>query len=282
VNFQCGSVANEDQNAFHKKVFSQEAYCTIKFKKVSAGSSHNCGISQDDRLYCWGLNSDGQLGDGTTESKSTPVLVNPGQMSVNENITDVAAGFSHTCAVKSGAAFCWGKGASGRLGDGSTVDRYTPVAVDFTSNSGVSAIAAGDQHTCAIKDGAAYCWGGNGKLGNGSTSNSTTPVSVSGPMDSGVQSITTSAHHSCGVKSGAAYCWGAFWEGRLGSAVNADQTTPIAVNFIPNSEITNISAGQGHSCAMRLGAASCWGDGDHGQIGNGNTSDQLNGPVEVR
>ncbi len=148
------------------------------FAAVSAGENHTCGVTSSGSAYCWGFNGSGELGDGTTISRTTPVAV-PGGLTFEA----VSAWFYHTCGVtSSGSAYCWGYNASGQLGDGTTTSRTTPVVVSggFT----FEAVSAGWGHTCGVtSSGSAYCWGDNGygQLGDGTTSSSYTPVRVSFP-----------------------------------------------------------------------------------------------------
>jgi alpha-tubulin suppressor-like RCC1 family protein len=145
---------------------------------VSAGASHTCAsisVAGTGGLHCWGLNDNGQLGDGTTTERSSPVLVSGGPFS------SVAAGSSHTCALTSGgAAYCWGANDKGQLGDGTTTMRTSPVPV--SGGLKFVSLSAGGGHTCGITVFGTYCWGanGNGQLGNGATADSALPVKVSG------------------------------------------------------------------------------------------------------
>jgi alpha-tubulin suppressor-like RCC1 family protein len=139
------------------------------------------------KVYCWGYNNAGQLGNGSagpTAYSTTPVPVADGAMG-NSGVTAVAAGYGHTCALKSGQVYCWGRNVVGDLGDGTTTDRTTPtlVADGAMGNSGVTAVAAGYGHTLGLKDTTClFAWGANdyGQLGDGTTTNRTTPVQVSG------------------------------------------------------------------------------------------------------
>jgi hypothetical protein len=143
---------------------------------AAAGIYHTCAVLSDGTARCWGYNGDGQLGDGTTTWRPTPVAV-----SGLSNAVAIALGSLHTCALLSdGTARCWGINTTGQLGDGTTTERHTPVAVSGLSNA--VAIAAEGPDTCALLgDGTARCWGYNysGQLGDGTTMDRYTPVAVS-------------------------------------------------------------------------------------------------------
>ncbi|MCC7540296.1 MAG: hypothetical protein IT379_29020 [Deltaproteobacteria bacterium] len=142
---------------------------TTDFTRVVAGRLHTCALRASGAVLCWGRNLEGQLGDGTRERRSSPVVA-----SLPAGATAIAAavGGAHTCAIVEGATVaCWGANAAGQLGDGSTDDRALAVAVRGLSR--VVAIAAGGEangggHTCAIdRSGAAYCWGRGGQYQTG-------------------------------------------------------------------------------------------------------------------
>jgi Regulator of chromosome condensation (RCC1) repeat len=146
---------------------------------VAAGASHTCAVKTDHTLWCWGLNGDGEFGDGTTTNSLVPVQVG-GHAS---DWAAVAAGALHTCAVKTdGTLWCWGDNTFGQLGDGSMTNSLVPVQVSGQATDW-AVVTAGEFHTCAARtDHTLWCWGWNpdGQLGNGSTTGSPVPVQVSG------------------------------------------------------------------------------------------------------
>ena len=241
-------------------------------RALAAGFYHTCAVSVAGAAYCWGFNSFGPLGDGTTTLRTTPVAVSGGLL-----FQSISAGIYHTCGLTaSGAAYCWGNNASGQLGDGTTSNRTSPVAV--SGGLVFQAISAGDDHTCGLTaSGAAYCWGINvsGQLGDGTTSSRTSPVAVSGGLL--LQAISAGYEHTCGLTaSGAAYCWGS---GYLGDGAGSHGTTPVAVSG--ELVFRAISAGWDHTCGLTTaGTAYCWGFNAYGPIGDGTTSDR-DTPVAV-
>lgn len=246
---------------------------------ISVGYYHTCVVTTAGAVKCWGYNSNGQLGDGSTTQRSTPVDV----VGLSAGVASVSVGDGHTCAMTtSGAAKCWGRNANGQLGDNSTTQRNTPVDV-VGLDSGVSSLSAGYGHTCVVTgDGAAKCWGRNvnGQLGDNSTSQRNSPVAVAG-LGSGVASIYASFSHTCAVTtSGAAKCWGDNNSGKLGDNSIAQRNTPVDVVGL-SSGVSKISSSYHYSCAiMTSGAAKCWGANSTGQLGNNSTT-QRSSPVDV-
>jgi alpha-tubulin suppressor-like RCC1 family protein len=248
-------------------------------RSIAGGDGHACANTHSGGLKCWGFNSTGQLGNGSTTNSPTAVDV----FGLESGIVSVATAAYSTCALnQAGAVHCWGLNGSGQVGDGSNVNRSTPVAVSGLG-SGVVAISAGWEHVCALTSGGAVkCWGAgnNGQLGRGSQAASNVPVDVVG-LSSGVLAISTGEYHSCALTgAGAVLCWGGNFSGQLGDGTTTGRTTPVAVQGLQTGVVA-LEAFGGHSCAITSARGLvCWGLGLSGQLGQGsNTSSNV--PVAV-
>jgi serine/threonine protein kinase len=246
---------------------------SMRFQALAAGVSHECGLQENGVAWCWGSNESGQLGDGSFQDRRSPVRVDP-----DLSFSLLVAGLSHTCGLDGrGTAFCWGRNLNGQLGDGSRSDRNRPAPV--TGGTSFERLAAGWNHTCGLTaEGRVYCWGlnGDGQLGDGTRVDRLIPIRL--PIS--FTSIAAGAAHTCGISRERVLCWGDNSSGQLGNGgAPEDQTSPAAVMQLPSSPPTMLAVGAVHSCALLTnGAAYCWGQNLHGQLGNGTTE---NSPVPV-
>jgi alpha-tubulin suppressor-like RCC1 family protein len=255
---------------------------------VAAGSTHSLALKSDGSVLAWGSNANGQLGDGTTVSKLAPIQVSG--LGAGSGVVSIAAGASFSLALKSdGTVLAWGLNSNGQLGDGTTVQRTTPVQVsNLGSGSGVVSVAAGfGAHGLALKsDGTVLGWGQNssGQLGDGTTSQKTIPVPVSGlGVSSGVVAIAVGSSFSFARKSdGSVLAWGANSNGQLGDGTTTAKNTPVPVSgFEAGSGVVAIAAGLTHSLAVKSdGTVWSWGFNGSGQLGDGTfTQRMIPGPV---
>lgn len=262
------------------------------FSSVSAGQNNTCALS-GGRVYCWGDNTYGQLGNGTTSPSTLPTAVDTSGVLSGKTIDMVGVGGTHVCVLASGTVYCWGRSNVGQVGSGAYGSILLPVAVDTSgvlSGKIVSSISIGQYHSCAIAGGAVYCWGWNnhGQIGDGTTTaNMTKPVAVSTVGALGgktVTSISLGNYHTCAIAGGAVYCWGWNSSGRLGNpAAVTLQNTPIAVDttgVLNGKSIDVVAAGGEFTCALSGGNAYCWGRGDSGQLGENATSNEAS-PIAV-
>jgi alpha-tubulin suppressor-like RCC1 family protein len=237
---------------------------------VNAGLGWStCAILPSGALKCWGLNPFGNLGDGTTSTRSSPTNV----IGLATGVIGVSVGSDHTCALMAGGTVkCWGNNEYGGLGDGTTTNQLSPVNV-VGLPGGITAIAAGGGYTCALtSSGGVKCWGLNttGQLGDGTCNNySTTPVDVVG-LTSGVVSFSAGATHTCAVTTGGGVkCWGAGNNGLLGNGSSGNVCSPVNPVGLA-SNVTAISVGAEHTCALTTGGGvKCWGMNGDGRLGDG-------------
>ena len=249
----------------------------VNATQISAREYFACARLSDGTARCWGLNSIGQLGDGTIVSpRLTPVPV-----SGLSNATAVATGGDHACArLSDGTVRCWGYNGDGQLGDGTTSGSSIPVTTTgiFTAVE----LAAGWRHTCArLADGTVRCWGYNsaGQLGDGTQTTHAVSVEVSDLADA--VSITAGYQHTCAVlASGALWCWGVNNLGQLGDGTNDSSSFPRQVSGLSNA--VQVAAGYNHTCArLGDGTVRCWGYNYDGQLGNGGSGMFANSNVPV-
>lgn len=264
---------------------SVDATCTANFAPTSPPSTiavsiaparfHTCLLTNAGAVWCWGDNRSGQLGDGTTDFRTTPVQV-------SGTYKAIAATNQTTCALTlAGAAYCWGLNEAGKVGDGTSGNvrtSPTPVAGGVT----FAAITLGDFHACGLTTaGAAYCWGWNftGPLGDGTNDHHFTPAPVAGGLT--FTSIEAGGVQTCAVATNSTtYCWGGNAFGAVGDGTTTNRNLPTPVSG--GLTFASVSAGSFHTCAVTAvgGLPSCWGGNANGQLGNGTTTNGLvPGPV---
>jgi len=317
----------EDHGELPRPVCAQGSYasgdCTPLqgATDIAVGNNHACAVLGGGALKCWGDNNSGQVGDGTSGYDRD--ALNPRDVCVAgseetgdcqplADVAEVGAGDSFTCARTSGGeVYCWGYEYYGRLGNGASDEQLlaAPVCSAGTWNgtscaggaslTGVTSLAVGSRHVCALVSGGQLrCWGYNywGQLGNGDDVNQDNPVTVcetgggaSCTPLTGVTAISSGYDHSCAVVAGVARCWGSNQWGELGDGGTLDWTpNPVDVcasgtdvSCVALSGAVAIGAGDYHGCAtLAGGGVVCWGYNYKGALGDGSDLDALN-PVDV-
>lgn len=245
----------------------------LTFRQLAAGADHMCGVTTDDRVFCWGANNAGQLGTGNRTSSATPV-----RAAAPRTFRRVTAGSFYTCAVATdNSAWCWGYAGLGNTGDGATISYGNTVALTPTQVVGGHSfrdITAGQYHTCGVTaPDAALCWGSNtGVLGNGTQTDTSTPAPVAGGR--AFAHLSAGFVHTCGVTTAATvFCWGRNGNGQLGSPATDVVPSPTQVPDLRAAEVAaaNVSTGgAAYTCAISQDRLTtwCWGRNDWGQLGN--------------
>ena len=238
---------------------------------IVAGVSHTCALKNDRSIYCWGENTNGQLGIGT--GNSTGTRSSPQRIGEFTDWNDISTGEQHSCAVSaSGLLACWGYNAFGQLGTGNGNDMFTP-QTQF-NDAGWRLVDTGYQHTCGIDAlGDIYCWGNGdaGQLGVGkitrtySSWHQSSKVIESGPWNQ----VSAGYAHTCAIKNNpqrSLYCWGDASDGRIGVNISSYSEFPVYLS----SGWKTVDAGYKHSCGIKTsGTLWCWGENVSGQLGIG-------------
>lgn len=250
---------------------------------LSMGASHNCSVTNQDRVQCWGNDTNGQLGDGAV-GNPTP---RPYAAEIAGSLTNVAAvttGDAHSCALKAeGSVWCWGKNDVGQLGRGNTsAQEATSAKVLYigpnpnSNETPATQIASGIAHSCAlITTGVVVCWGEGsyGQLGNGNSTDSAVPVLVLGIGESNPKAIAIAVggHHSCALlENNTVRCWGWNLQGQLGTGDISftPQSFPVEAATLNGRNVISLAAGRIFTCALTAaGEVLCWGHNGNGQIG---------------
>lgn len=249
------------------------------WQSVDAGGNHTCAIRDDDTLWCWGDNENGELGSGTARGVRSKAK----EVDASAPWSEVSAGGDHTCAIKgNGTLWCWGASDAGQLGfepvgGGGSISSPTQVGerADWAS------VSAGTDYTCATRQsGRLVCWGRQalGQTGTGSTENSIpNPTPVLAPVS--WRRVTTGERHGCAIAtSGRIYCWGYNQFGQLGETDGLERTPdPIE----PDVEWRDAMAAETFSCGIRSDRSlACWGSNRYGQIGDSDI-ERARHPTEI-
>lgn len=249
---------------------------TDTWQQVAAGDAHTVAVRADGTLWAWGNNLAGQLGLGSSAGYNQFA---PGQVGTDTNWRSVAAGLSHTVAVRTdGSLWAWGLNADGQLGDGTTTTRLRPVRIG--TGTTWQSVAAGATHTLAVRqDGTLWAWGNDqyGQTGNGT--NSLAPVQVG--TDTNWQQVAAGKQHTLALRTnGTLWTWGNGQYGRLGLGTTTTQYLPAQVG---TATWQSIAAGDTHSLAVRTdGTLWGWGYNSLGVLGDpGTVATFVLQPVQV-
>jgi len=236
----------------------------LAFTQLSAGDNHTCGITADGAAYCWGLNSQGQLGTtftdpcpGTGAGMCSTV---PRAVAGGHTFTRLDSYANTTCGVTAGAGrvLCWGF-------------PYGATPVEVGAGRVYTQVAVGFDHVCALSGTQVYCRGANsyGQLGTGGTNQENAFVPVVG--GNAFAQVVAGQHYTCGLTTGgAALCWGRNSEGVLGSGALTSDPRPTPTPVSGGLTFTAISGGQAHACGRAAdGRLYCWGNDSFGQVGDG-------------
>lgn len=246
------------------------------FEHVYAGGGSTCALRGGGALYCWG--STGQLLAGTGDVVTPEFVDEPVIVISGSKFSEVSIGSGHACAVRDdGALLCWGQNADGQLGVGTATDttkQPTEVMGDHWDH-----VAAGDHHTCGIRNGVLYCWGrgDSGELGIPNRRRSASPTRVTDMNN--WSSVDAGTNHTCAIaRNTLLWCWGRNSEGQLAMTPSNMVQQPTQIGSIRWS---SVALGETYTCGVNTGQSLlCWGRGDSGELGTGDTM-QKTTPTEI-
>ena len=266
-----------------------------RVSQVATGRVHACALAEG-KVYCWGRNEDGQLGNGSFINQTLPVAVDDQGALLSKRVEKIDAGGNNTCALASGDIYCWGQDQYYELGNGSASSADSAVPVQVTRPSDMQGYSFTDVDVgwlgaCALANSpaGAYCWGFyTGYPSPGSSSAIPRQLNTSGVLaDKTVTQVSVGTQYMCVVASARVYCWGAATGndyGQLGNQTTGAQLTPVAVDtsgVLNGIDIELVSAGYQHTCALSKSKnVYCWGRNNVGQLGNGTRVDS-NIPVQT-
>lgn len=293
----------------------------VRFRALSAGHRHTCGIDEQARAWCWGANGSGQIGDGSWDDRDRPVLL------PEIRVRAIAGGASHSCALdERDRVVCWGSNVWGELGVAGASALNRPVVVAPSVQVEASGVTAGSGHSCATLQGGAICWGANERLQLGATTTLDTSIPVRVSTPELLIRVVAGAAHSCALSTRQqVLCWGDNSLGQVGRSPSAPTGSPVVVPvpqrvFLLDSRgnqacaaaeqyvwcwgelrddrlgsvatrpteylglagaVTSLGVGEHHACAVVGGHAYCWGWGEAGQLGDGRSQSYHSGAVRV-
>ncbi len=267
-----------------------------QYVQVANGAQATCGLMTTGELKCWGANTNGAVGNGSTTAVTSPTVIDSGV-----TYAEVSGGVSHTCGITTaGVLKCWGDNSSGQLGDGSTTQRPLPTVIN--AGTSYSQVSAGFNYTCAITATGSilHCWGANGfgQLGDASTTQRTSPTVIdSGTAYSFIRAAgatpitgTTARPHTCAITTaGVLKCWGYNFMSQVGDGTTTQQTSPVVIDTGVTYKAVGVSALQfngsfygGSSCAITTaGVLKCWGGSSYREDGRGNAVLNASTPTVV-
>ena len=284
---------NTDYITYDERIETINKFANAKIVKILEGMV----LDENGKVYTWGYNEDGQLGNGTTRTSTIPICISDKENELKgKRIVDISAGLFHTVALdEGGKVYTWGYNRYGQLGNGTTENSTTPICISDKENEIkgkkiVKIVAEGYTTVALDENGKVYTWGYNedGQLGNGTTENSTTPICISNEenelKDKEIVDavIGYNSYDSCMMialdKNGKVYTWGDNGDGQLGDGTTENSTTPICIsdkeNAIKGKKIVKIVAEGYTTVALdKNGKVYTWGRNNSGQLGDGTTED---------
>jgi alpha-tubulin suppressor-like RCC1 family protein len=235
--------------------------------QVSVGDNSTCAVLKGGQAKCWGYNSVGQLGDGTTTDRHRPTQV----LGLARGVKSVSVGYYHACALRTnGTVKCWGSNNNGGIGNRTSGNEYhRPKLVYGISDA--TQVSAGLDYSCAMINGRAKCWGANtyGQLGDQTVNDRNKPTQVFG-LTSGVKRVIAGYYTTCALlQGGKLKCWGENVYGEVGNGTSGNEYhRPVQVTGMTRG-VTSVDSDYYFTCAVRNGSAKCWGDNQYNQLGDG-------------
>lgn len=247
------------------------AHTNQAFTTVDTAIYHSCGVDLGGALFCWGNNTKGELGLGTSgyaTSRNEPTQVGTATDWTAVSTGGESSGQSFTCGIRAGGLYCWGHNGNGQLGLGTSgwaIVDTAPARVGTASDW--TAVSAGASGTCGLRGaGTLWCWGDDV---------STVPVQVGAAADWDAISVGT---HRCGIRAGSQlWCWGSSYSGQVGDGTIGQVAAPTQIR--PDLAWTAVATGSDHTCAIAGGGLWCWGLNTVGELGLGATASPEDDPT---